>query len=134
VPCRKKKEEALAMSVINMTAPPVVCAGCGREIASLFCVRCAQARLGDADILAMAKAIKDMSRKSPAFKTNGKSDCLLCGRSISAGTMVRRLAKHHCAHAECVSHMRARLDELVPQRKAAPASELPFGDSFLEVD
>jgi hypothetical protein len=122
---------------IEITAPPVVCTHCGREITYLFCVQCSVqctlARLSDADIVALSRSIQRMS-KSPIFKTRARTDCLLCGKAIPAGSTARLLAKHSYAHPECVCRMRARLDELLPKQEVASAGELPFGDAFMEIE
>jgi hypothetical protein len=118
---------------INVTAPPAFCAGCGREIAHLFCVSRALARLTDADVVVLARDIRRMA-EGPTIEIRARIDCVLCSKAIPAGSTARLLAKHGCAHLECVSGMRARLDELLPRQEVAPASELPFGDSCLEAE
>jgi hypothetical protein len=110
---------------IDVTAPPVFCFGCGREITYLFCVRCALARLNDADLVALARDIRRMSR-SPILKTSAGIDCVICVQPIPAGTMAAKLAKKACAHVECVRGLRERLDGLLPGREPPLAGELPF--------
>jgi hypothetical protein len=113
-------------------APPVVCAGCGREIRHLFCLPCALGRLDDAAILSHGKDIRSMSKK-PIGKTYIRTDCVICGESIPAGAMASLLTRHVAAHVNCVRGLRERLEEITPKQEVAPAGELPFGDSSLEV-
>jgi hypothetical protein len=119
--------------LLNITAPTVVCARCGHEIRHLFCLRCALERLDDTAIVAHAKSIRSMSKK-PIGKTRAPTDCAICGKPIPTGAMASLLTKQVAAHIDCMRGLRARLDELLPKQEAACAAELPFGETFLEIE
>jgi hypothetical protein len=117
----------------DFSPPPLFCHRCGREIQFLCCLVCAMTRLEAADIVAIAKEIRALVKR-PIGRVPAKTECVICGQSMPAGTAARRLAKHVWAHAACVRALRGRLDEAAPRCEPTPrAGELPFGEAALEV-
>jgi hypothetical protein len=118
---------------IDIAAPPVVCAHCGREIEIryLFCLPCALERLDDTAIVAHAKSIRSMSKK-PIGRTCARTDCVICGKPVPAGAMASLLTRHVAAHIDCMRGLQARLDELLPQQEMAAAGGFLFDGPPIE--
>jgi hypothetical protein len=91
------------------------------------------AQLTESDILANAGEIRAIARR-PIGRICARTDCVICGQSMTAGASAQMVAKQVWAHAACVRALRVRLDEAAPKREAPPRPrELLFEGESLEV-